>query len=79
MAVVEKTWCLICEQRPVEGVIRRVYVDTGTYVVTAPNAPLPRICQTCANRHHNRMAKPDGDRSTIWEFEMADGAQTQRQ
>lgn len=66
-AVLEGVWCLICEQRPAVGVMRRVYVDTGV-VVAKPGTPQPQVCRMCADKHDRTQAKSASDRLTMWEY-----------
>ena len=69
--IVKQVWCLICAQRPAEGVIRRVYMHSGDVVVVSPNQPVPRICQVCADEHHQTPAKPERGSNTFWEFVLS--------
>lgn len=61
-------WCLICEQRPAEGTLRRVFRDSLAPV--APDGPraVPRVCQRCADEHHRTPAQRARNRETVWDF-----------
>ena len=72
MTVLAKVWCLICSSHPVDGVIRRVFVDNGDYVVTAVNAPIPRICACCGRQHDETPGKPEDGRETVWAYEYTE-------
>lgn len=62
------TWCVICEQRPAEGTLRRTYLDDGSYV--NHNPVQPTVCQVCAEKHHHSQGKSESRRVTLWEFEL---------
>lgn len=63
----EPVWCLICSQRPADGVLRRVYLDDGESVAMKH---LPHICEACARPLEGKLAKSKGSRQTFHIFEL---------
>lgn len=68
MIVVEQRWCLICSQRPMTGSLVRVFIDDCT-LATNPEQPQAEVCHDCAKQHQGSLAKPEGDRGTLWAFQ----------
>ncbi len=64
--MIEPAWCLICSDRPADGVLRRVYMDDGEDVATKH---LPHFCEECAEPFEGKPAKPEGGRKTFHAFE----------
>jgi hypothetical protein len=66
-------WCLICDARPAEGTLRRVFADSHAPVVSNLAAPTVRVCQECADKHHATPApKASTGRPALWEFTLTD-------
>lgn len=71
-------WCLICEQRPAEGTLRRIFADTHAPVTPNPRGPVPRVCQGCADQAHGMPSFFANGRATAWEFVLEDPAPWER-
>ncbi len=65
-------WCLICEQRPAEGTLRRIFTSSGAPVIADTAVPVARVCQVCADQHHGTPGEAHHTRTTVWEFILTD-------
>jgi hypothetical protein len=74
MADNDPEWCLICDQRPAEGTLRRIFLDTHAPVTPIPRGPVPQVCQTCADQVHGMPAQLANNRPTAWEYTLEDPA-----
>lgn len=63
-------WCLICEQRPAQGTLRRVFADSMAPVILDVGEPVPQVCEPCADAHHGTPGAVAHDRPTVWEFTL---------
>jgi hypothetical protein len=66
------TWCLICDQRPAEGTLRRLFADSMAPVIADPHAVVPLVCQPCADQVHGMTGSTTNGRVTTWDFVLTD-------
>jgi hypothetical protein len=65
-------WCLICDQRPAEGMLRRLFSDSMAPVISDPRAVTPRVCQSCADQVHGMPGLMANGRPTTWDYVLED-------
>ena len=65
--IYQHIWCLLCEQSPASGILRRM-MRGKRLVPLGEGEATPHVCADCGNKHHDERGKPHEGEPTRWRF-----------